>query len=167
MIIAWYVWGWSGGGGRCAIIVVICRLWLSGRLVAERAHLFNETLRCREKKRGGGGWQKDGKEAGTKRGPQKRYGNQGYVKEGEREGQERDRWRHREPHWCHRVWWNVELMRSWWSTSSPRTAPASISSSRLPLALPLPPGRALTANLAEELRHQRSRSEIPFLPRGF
>lgn len=37
--------------------------------MAERAHLFNETLRCREKKGGGDRKmekrQKDGKEAGT------------------------------------------------------------------------------------------------------
>lgn len=151
-------------GGGCVIIILICWLWLSGRLPAEQAHLVNETSRSREIKR----WKRGGgKKRETER--EKRGVSEKGWKQGKRKDGEKDIWRQWEPPRCSSVWWNVELMRSWRSTTSPPAAAAvaSIHSSHLPLPFPFPPGSALTANLAAELRHQWSRSEIPFSPRGF
>lgn len=104
------------------VCVLICWLWLSGRLPAEQTHLVNETFRSRGEKDG----EERGKEEVGKRRRQRE----------EKWEREKDMWRQWEPPWCHGVWWNVELMRSWRFT--PSTAASTHSFHPPTRALPIP-----------------------------
>lgn len=152
---------WCGGGGRCVIIILICWLWLSGRLPADLAHLVNETLRSRdrerkrdEKKR----WGRGNRDKGKKLGERVMEKKKGKRKAGKRE---RDIWRQWEPHCyqCLMKRWANEVLAVYTSSSIHLLLPS-------PSVLPSPTWQHLDSQSGCSA-HQWSRSEIPFSPRGF
>lgn len=150
-----YMWMHVCVGG--VITVLIFWLWVSGRLPAVQAHLVNETLRSI-------GWKKVRGETDWGREKAKKKERNLPEKVTTMGGPKRKIYRGSESHPASTVWWNGELMRSWWSIPSTAAAPISPTSPCPTLSYMASPWQPI---LAMELQHHWSRSEIPFSPRGF